>query len=134
MRGRRGEECGGLIGARNAGEVALVLIVGEILEDLVAPDRSSGRSAPLSASIGRLIGHADVLPLRVQFSKGGEGVGGSPCCIAIVERRLAVQPIEGQERLTPVITSEHAIITDRAHIPDAVKRDLEIIIGKYVGG
>jgi 5'-methylthioadenosine phosphorylase len=27
---------------------------------------------------------------------------------------------------------EHAIITDRARIPDAVKRDLAIIIGKYV--
>jgi 5'-methylthioadenosine phosphorylase len=27
---------------------------------------------------------------------------------------------------------EHAIITDRAHIPEAVKHDLDIIIGKYV--
>src|SRR5262249_50538879 len=27
---------------------------------------------------------------------------------------------------------EHAIITDRARIPDAIKRDLGIIIGKYV--
>ncbi len=27
---------------------------------------------------------------------------------------------------------EHAIITDRARIPEAVKRDLDIIIGKYV--
>ncbi|MFQ5668036.1 MAG: S-methyl-5'-thioadenosine phosphorylase [Candidatus Binatia bacterium] len=27
---------------------------------------------------------------------------------------------------------EHAIITDRAHIPDAVKRDLDILIGKYL--
>jgi 5'-methylthioadenosine phosphorylase len=27
---------------------------------------------------------------------------------------------------------EHAIITDRAHIPDTVKRDLDIIIGKYL--
>jgi 5'-methylthioadenosine phosphorylase len=27
---------------------------------------------------------------------------------------------------------EHAIITDRAHIPEAVKRDLDVIIGKYI--
>jgi len=27
---------------------------------------------------------------------------------------------------------EHAIITDRARIPDAIKRDLDIIVGKYV--
>jgi hypothetical protein len=27
---------------------------------------------------------------------------------------------------------EHAIITDRACIPAAVKRDLQLLIGKYV--
>jgi 5'-methylthioadenosine phosphorylase len=27
---------------------------------------------------------------------------------------------------------EHAIITDRSRIPDAAKRDLRLIIGKYL--
>jgi len=40
--------------------------------------------------------------------------------------------LHGERTCVCASALEHAIITDRARIPDAVKRDLAIIIGKYV--
>lgn len=44
----------------------------------------------------------------------------------------AVQHLQPPRRCACAQALEHAIITDRASIPASVKRDLEIIIGKYV--
>ncbi len=44
----------------------------------------------------------------------------------------AVPQLRGPRTCPCATALEHAIITDRARIPDAVKRDLDIIIGKYV--
>jgi N-methylhydantoinase B len=43
---------------------------------------------------------------------GRNGKDGSDCTAPIFGVGLAVQPLEGQERLSPVVTTEHAIRTD----------------------
>jgi 5'-methylthioadenosine phosphorylase len=55
--------------------------------------------------------------------------------VATAQRVIAATvPQLHTPRACPCATAlEHAIITDRACIPDGVKRDLGIIIGKYVG-
>lgn len=87
------EEGRGLVGARDARKVAPTLVVGKEPEELVMADRSSGGRSPLPADIGRFVRHADVLALRVQLGKRGEGVRRTPGGIAIVERCLTMQAI-----------------------------------------
>lgn len=43
---------------------------------------------------------------------GRNGRDGSNCTSPVFGVGLAVQPLEGQERLSPVVTTEHAILTD----------------------
>ena len=43
---------------------------------------------------------------------GRNGKDGSNATAPIFGVGLAVQPLEGQERLSPVLTTEHAIVTD----------------------
>ena len=54
--------------------------------------------------------------------------------VAKAQRVIAetVAHLPGQRTCGCARALEHAIITDRARIPDKIKRDLEIIIGKYI--
>jgi 5'-methylthioadenosine phosphorylase len=54
--------------------------------------------------------------------------------VATAQRVIAetVPHVGGPRTCVCATALEHAIITDRAKIPDAIKRDLGIIIGKYV--
>jgi 5'-methylthioadenosine phosphorylase len=54
--------------------------------------------------------------------------------VATAQRVIAdtVPQLPAQRTCACARALEHAIITDRSCIPDAVKRDLDIIIGKYV--
>ncbi len=54
--------------------------------------------------------------------------------VAAAQRVIAetVPNLRGPRTCVCATALEHAIITDRAQIPDAIKRDLGIIIGKYL--
>jgi 5'-methylthioadenosine phosphorylase len=54
--------------------------------------------------------------------------------VATAQRVIAetVPHLPGQRTCACARALEHAIITDRARIPDSIKRDLDIIIGKYL--
>jgi len=54
--------------------------------------------------------------------------------VATAQRVIAetVPHLPGERTCACARSLEHAIITDRARIPDKIKRDLDIIIGKYL--
>ena len=93
LRGRGSKECLRLVGAGNAREVSLVLLVGEEPEELVVANRTSGGGAPLHAVVGGLVRNTDILAKRVALGERGVCVGRAPGCVSIVERCLPMQAV-----------------------------------------
>jgi len=93
LRGRGREECCRSVGAGDAGEIALILIVCEEPEELVFAQGATCIEAPLFAHVGRLERRGDEFAGGGAGGDGGERIGSAPGAVAVVEKKLAVNVV-----------------------------------------